>query len=176
MILYKGFPGPVRGRVVPGIGSGRPDGQWGRKSECWDSAVAASLFATIKRELIATQAWPTRTGLRRAVFEDIEGWYNTRRLRSSLGYHSPADYGALIHHHSDRQVASSREAICLSNRIEPTPHRLSPEGKCSPEEPVVVPSGQRDVTDLSRVLKRTPSIPCTWASPNSDCFQPPKEK
>ena len=35
----------------------------GRKGECWDNAVAESFFATIKRELIDTRAWPTRTGL-----------------------------------------------------------------------------------------------------------------
>ena len=47
----------------------------GRKGECWDNAVAESFFATIKRELIDTRAWPTREGLRRAVFDYIEGWY-----------------------------------------------------------------------------------------------------
>jgi len=35
----------------------------GRKGECWDNAVAESFFATIKRELIDTRAWPTREGL-----------------------------------------------------------------------------------------------------------------
>ncbi len=76
----------------------------GRKGECWDNAVAESFFATIKRELIDTQAWPTRTGLRRAVFEYIEGWYNTRRLHSTLGHLSPKQYEAL-HHNADRQAA-----------------------------------------------------------------------
>ena len=37
----------------------------GRKGECWDNVVAESFFATIKRELIDTRAWPTRAGLRR---------------------------------------------------------------------------------------------------------------
>ena len=77
----------------------------GRKGECWDNAVAESFFATIKRELIDTRAWPTRAGLRAAVFDYIEGWYNTRRLHSSLGYTSPAAYEALIHHHAARQAA-----------------------------------------------------------------------
>jgi len=77
----------------------------GRAGECWDNAVAESFFATIKRELIDTRSWPTRAGLRRAVFEYIEGWYNTRRLHSSLGYRSPAQYEALIHHNADRQAA-----------------------------------------------------------------------
>jgi len=77
----------------------------GRKGECWDNAVAESFFATIKRELIDTRAWPTRAGLQRGVFDYIEGWYNTRRLHSSLGYRSPAEYEALIHHNADRQAA-----------------------------------------------------------------------
>lgn len=46
----------------------------GRKGECWDKAVAEPFFATIKRELIETRAWPTRAGLLRAVFEYIEDW------------------------------------------------------------------------------------------------------
>lgn len=77
----------------------------GMAGECWDNAVAESFFATIKRELIDARAWPTRTGLRRAVFDYIEGWYNTRRLHSSLGYLSPAEYEACIHHNAERQAA-----------------------------------------------------------------------
>jgi len=46
----------------------------------------------------------TRAGLHRAVFEYIEGWYNTRRLHSALGYMSPAKYEAL-HRNADRQAA-----------------------------------------------------------------------
>jgi putative transposase len=67
--------------------------------------VAESFFATIKRELIDTRAWPTRAGLRAAIFEYIAGWYNTRPLHSSLGYRSPDEHEALIHHHADRQAA-----------------------------------------------------------------------
>lgn len=67
--------------------------------------MAESFFATIKRELIDTGSWQTRAGLRRAVFEYIEGWHNTRRLHSSLGYRSPADYEALINHNAARQAA-----------------------------------------------------------------------
>ena len=76
----------------------------GRKGECWDNAVAESFFATIKRELIDTRSWPTRAGLRRGVFEYIEGWYNTRRLHSTLGYLSPAQHEA-VHHNADLQAA-----------------------------------------------------------------------
>jgi transposase InsO family protein len=76
----------------------------GRTGECWDNAVAESFFATIKRELIGTRVWPTRVGLRRALFEYIEGWYNTRRLHSTLGYLSPSQYEA-VHHNASRQAA-----------------------------------------------------------------------
>jgi putative transposase len=75
-----------------------------RKGECWDNAVAESFFATIKRELIDARPWPTRAGLHRAVFDYIEGWYNTRRLHSALGYLSPAEYES-IHHSAARQAA-----------------------------------------------------------------------
>jgi len=77
----------------------------GRKGDCWDNAVAESFFATIKRELIDRRPWPTISGLRRAVFDWIEGWYNTRRLHSSLGYLSPAHYEALIHQNTSSQAA-----------------------------------------------------------------------
>lgn len=69
----------------------------GRKGECWDNAVAESFFATLKTELVDARPWPTRAALRRALFDYIEGWYNTRRLHSSLGYRSPAEYEATIH-------------------------------------------------------------------------------
>ncbi|WP_410676975.1 integrase core domain-containing protein [Amycolatopsis sp. cmx-4-68] len=64
----------------------------GRKGQCWDNAVAESFFATIKAELIDRRGWPTRTTAHTAIFEYIEGWYNTRRLHSSLGYLSPSTY------------------------------------------------------------------------------------
>ncbi len=69
----------------------------GRKGECWDNAGSESWFASFKGELIDTRPWPTRAGLRRAAFEYIEGWYNTRRLHSSLGYRAPAEYESKIH-------------------------------------------------------------------------------
>jgi transposase InsO family protein len=77
----------------------------GKRGDCFDNAVAESFFATVKRELIDRRSWPTRAGLRRALFEYVEGWYNTRRLHSSIGYLSPAVYEARIHHYADRQAA-----------------------------------------------------------------------
>ena len=68
-----------------------------------DNAVAESFFGSLKGELIDLQAWPTRTGVRRAVTEYI-GWYNGTRLHSSLGYLSPAEFEA-THRNEIRNVA-----------------------------------------------------------------------
>jgi putative transposase len=63
-----------------------------RRGNCWDNAVAESFFATLERELIARRDWPTRDAAARAIFDYIAGWYNTRRLHSTLHYQSPAAY------------------------------------------------------------------------------------
>ncbi|WP_030277812.1 IS3 family transposase [Streptomyces sp. NRRL B-24484] len=68
----------------------------GRTGQCWDNALAESFFATLKRELIEDRPWPSRAAARTAIFEWVEGWYNIRRLHSSLGYRSPADYEAVL--------------------------------------------------------------------------------
>ncbi len=78
----------------------------GRKGECWDNAVSESWFATFKNELIYTRPWPTLAGLRPAVFEYIEGLsLDTRRIHTSLGYRSPAEYEATIHQETAARAA-----------------------------------------------------------------------
>jgi transposase InsO family protein len=66
----------------------------GRRGQCWDNAVSESFFATLKNELTEHQPWPTHKTLRTAVFNYIEGWYNTRRRHSSLGQINPAAFEA----------------------------------------------------------------------------------
>ncbi|MGN5385679.1 IS3 family transposase [Streptomyces sp. JL7001] len=64
----------------------------GRTGVCWDNALAESFFATLKNELVSQRRWHSRSVAHSAIFDYIEGWYNTRRLHSSLGYQSPAEY------------------------------------------------------------------------------------
>ena len=54
--------------------------------------MAESFFATLECELIDRRSFQTQAEARRAVFEFIEGWYNTRRRHSALGYLSPNDF------------------------------------------------------------------------------------
>lgn len=64
----------------------------GRRGQCWDNAVAESFFATIKTELLECRSWSSKALAHKAIFGWIEGWYNTRRRHSSLGYVSPAQF------------------------------------------------------------------------------------
>ncbi|MFI5736371.1 IS3 family transposase [Kribbella sp. NPDC051587] len=76
----------------------------GRTGQCWDNAVAESFFATVKAELIHRHTWPTHKAVTSAIFGYIEGWYNTRRRHSTLGYLSPAAFEA-THATTHEQVA-----------------------------------------------------------------------
>jgi putative transposase len=74
------------------------DVSMGAKGCALDNAVCESFFATLKKEKLHRRSWPTRQDARHAVFEYIEGWYNRRRLHSTLGYRSPQQYenGTLV--------------------------------------------------------------------------------
>jgi len=58
----------------------------------YDNALAESFVATLKTELLYRSSWPTRQVVRTAIFEYIEGFYNTRRRHSALGHLSPAEF------------------------------------------------------------------------------------
>lgn len=64
----------------------------GRTGKALDNAMAESFVSTLKAELVSRLEFPSRQAARTAIFEYLETFYNTRRLHSSLGYRSPADY------------------------------------------------------------------------------------
>jgi putative transposase len=68
------------------------DRSMGARGCALDNAVCESFFASLKKEKLNRRSWPTRQAARNAVFAWIEGWYNRRRLHSTLGMRSPADY------------------------------------------------------------------------------------
>ncbi len=72
-----------RAGILPSMGS---------VGDAYDNAMAESFVATLKKELLHPETWPTRDAARGAIFEYIECFYNPRRRHSSIGYLSPAEY------------------------------------------------------------------------------------
>lgn len=63
-----------------------------RKGNCWDNAVAESFFRSFKTELVFHTDFLDEHHARHVLFEYIEIFYNRKRLHSTLGYVSPAEY------------------------------------------------------------------------------------
>jgi putative transposase len=69
----------------------------GSVADCFDNALAESVFATIECELFDQQPggrFTTRREAKLAVFDYLETFYNPRRRHSALGQISPADFEA----------------------------------------------------------------------------------
>jgi putative transposase len=64
----------------------------GSVGDCFDNAMCESFFATLECELLVRQRFRTQVDAKLAVFDFIEGWYNTHRRHSSIGYDSPLAY------------------------------------------------------------------------------------
>ncbi len=62
-----------------------------RKGNCWDNAVAESFFKTIKVESLYRYKFENAQQVYSAIFDFIDGWYNTKRIHSSLGGISPRE-------------------------------------------------------------------------------------
>jgi putative transposase len=63
------------------------------RGQCWDNAAMESWNSSLKRE--SDLVTKIRSGIEEvelALFVWIEGWYNSRRRHSKLGYCSPAEY------------------------------------------------------------------------------------
>ncbi len=63
-----------------------------RRGDCWDNAVAESFFATLKGELVDHERYTTRAAAITSIGEYIDGFYNTQRRHSSIGYISPMEF------------------------------------------------------------------------------------
>ena len=79
----------------------------GTTGVCWDNAAAESFFGTLKRELAHKRTWATHAEARRDLIRWIEGWFNPKRLHSTLGYRSPIETETDWYRH---QAEASTEA------------------------------------------------------------------
>ena len=63
-----------------------------RKGNCWDNAPTESWFNSFKNERVYGERFETRDEVKATAFEYIEVFYNRKRLHSTLGYKSPAQF------------------------------------------------------------------------------------
>lgn len=63
-----------------------------RKGNCWDNAVVEAFFKTLKAELIWRNTWQSRDQVTAALFQYINGFYNSRRRHSAIGGMAPIKF------------------------------------------------------------------------------------
>ncbi len=63
-----------------------------RKGDCWDNAVAASFFGSLKTERVFFSDYATREEARQDIVDYIEMFCNSNRRHSYLGYVSPKEF------------------------------------------------------------------------------------
>ena len=63
----------------------------GAIGDSYDNAMAESLWASLKKELVYKRAFKTREEAKAQIFDWIN-WYNNRRRHSGIGYVSPICY------------------------------------------------------------------------------------
>jgi putative transposase len=68
------------------------DRSMGSVGDCYDNAITESFFATLECELLDRHTFRNHAEARTAIFDYIEGFYNTHRRHSALGYLSPAAF------------------------------------------------------------------------------------
>jgi transposase InsO family protein len=62
-----------------------------RRANCWDNAAMESFFKTLKVERTHRLRYDTRALAKLDIIDWIEGFYNRRRMHSSIGYKTPVE-------------------------------------------------------------------------------------
>lgn len=62
------------------------------KGNCYDNAQAESFFSRFKTELVEGGTFSSVEEARNEAFSYTEGYYNTKRIHSSLGMKTPAEF------------------------------------------------------------------------------------
>jgi putative transposase len=62
------------------------------RGNCYDNAAVETFFKTLKAELIWRHTWASRDQVTNALFQYINGFYNTRRKHSAIGGTSPVKF------------------------------------------------------------------------------------
>ena len=62
---------------------------------CWDNAISESFFHTLKVELTHQNNYLTREQAKSSIFQCIEGYYNKKRMHSSIDFKTPFEIECL---------------------------------------------------------------------------------
>lgn len=85
----------------------------GTAGDAYDNAMCESFFGTLEAELLMREHFATHEQARTRIFWFLEGWYNVRRLHSSIGYCSPLEFENL---HSQNETSSPRGLTTAGQR------------------------------------------------------------
>ena len=98
----------------------------GSVGDCYDNALCESFFASLECELLDRRSFQTHAEARMAVFQYIEGWYNTHRRHSSIGYYAPIAF--------ERRYTSSIQHVepLTVHQIGATPVNVDDRGHLTP--------------------------------------------
>lgn len=80
------------------------------KGCCYDNAVAKSFFHTLKVAVVHGEKFETRNQAMRCIFSYVEGFYNRKRMHSTLGYLSPDEFEKAYQNQPTHPIAN-----CLLN-------------------------------------------------------------
>jgi putative transposase len=67
-----------------------------RRANCWDNAAMESFFKTLKVERVHRTRYETRAQAKLDIVDWIEGFYNRKRMHSSIGYKTPVGVESLL--------------------------------------------------------------------------------
>jgi putative transposase len=144
----------------------------GSVGDCYDNAVCETFHATLKKEKVYRQSWPTRAAARTSIFAYIEGWYNPRRRHSTLGYLSPIEFER---HHAELAQPALEAPISANGSVASTSPRaadglttrrfstigidLVARASISPQNPLAVPTDPAQAaTDAVKGQTATPGL------------------
>jgi transposase InsO family protein len=91
-------------------------GSMSRKGNCWDNAVAENFFGIIKKEYINLIKFDTRNQAKLGIFDYIEGWYNTQRIHSKLGYLTPLEFNDLYYKSAIEKIRKPDKNIKIEGK------------------------------------------------------------
>lgn len=82
----------------------------------YDNAFMESCFSRLKAELIQGRQYENIENARLDIFEYIEGYYNRKRLHSSLQYNSPENFESLLENELHLKNTNKQLQFLQSNR------------------------------------------------------------